>query len=197
MLGYEVCMIMMNYIILDLQKLAHACYNLNHPAKLSLSVWDKVANYNMSSDSPYIVCILHTHTLAHYCLRIFSSCIQMRFAPISAFQLALPVLPTANKSTMNFWSSSSKSIMTCTLKNAWKQQEGIACTQTLHMVHVHQQKQVSSLVLNYKYCLGINNNSLHINYAVQDKFCVMLSDGTERCTTSKKKSIATMACSVH
>ena len=130
----------------------------------------------------------NTHTLAHYCLRIFSPYMQMRFAPISAFQLAHLVLPTANKSAMNLWRSSSKSILKCMLKNAWKQLEGIACTQTLHMVHAHRQKQVSSLVLNYRYCFGINNNSLH-NYVVEDKFCVMLSDGTERCIKSKKKTL--------
>ena len=122
-----------------------------------------------------------THTLAHYCLRIFSPSMQMRFAPISVFQLARPVLPTANKSAMNLWRNSSKSILTCMLKNAQKQLEGIACTQTLHMVHAHRHKQVSSLVLNHRYCFSINNNSLH-NYVVEDKFCVMLSDGTERCT---------------
>ena len=116
----------------------------------------------------------------------------MKFAQISVFQLALSALWAANKLTMDFLRSLSKCTLKCMLKNAWKHLKGIACTLTSPMTHVNRQKRVSSLSkimckLNWVLFWVLIRLLLTFVTAVEDKFCVKLTEGTERCTTSKKK----------
>ena len=85
--------------------------------------------------------------------------------------------------------------MICTLKNAWRQLEGIACIQMLYTVHVHQQKQVSSLVLK-QVIIAMGIIHYIIMHAVEDKFCVTVSDGTERCISKNKKLIILLILSL-
>ena len=83
-------------------------------------------------------------------------------------------------------------------KNAWKHLEGIACTLTSHMTHVNQLKQVSSFSeIMCKLNWVLIRLLLTFVTAVEDKFCVKLTDGTERCTTSKKKIITAVQSSFY